>query len=188
MPFLKNIFIVFLILVSSTAHSTALEETINPAIQKVQINGTMDVELNSHANSNNYKVIYEGEKESIVTVENKNGWLVVKSNGVFHEKPRLKINMVDAPLEYSASGIGESILNINSNNDFHIMLNGVNKAKLIGQSDNIHFKLQGTSSIDLLNYSAKDFKGEIEGVSSLYIKEKAHLTIQKTGISKVYYK
>lgn len=188
MDFFKKLFVLFFVLGSPSVYSTSLEATIAPEIQKVQVNGAIDVELNSHASSNDYKVTYEGEKESIVTVENKNGILFVQSNGVFHEKPRLKINMVDAPLEYSASGIGESILHIHSENDFNIALNGVSKAKLIGQSDSIHFKLQGTSSIDLLNYSAKDFKGEMEGISSVYIKEKAPLTIQKSGISKVYYK
>ena len=188
MLFLKNSSIIFLILISPIAHSTVLEETINPAIQKVQINGTMDVELNSYANINNYKVTYEGEKNSTVTVENKNGILYVQSNGVFSSKPHLKIDLVNSPLEYSANGVGESVLYINSETNFNITLNGVNKAKLIGKSDSIHFTLQGTSTIDVVDYSAKAFQGDLNGISSVYIKETAPFTFQKSGISNIHYK
>jgi len=180
--------ITLLILSISIVNAETLENNIPSSVRDIKINGTVDVELNTNTKTNHFKVAYEGEKNSTVTVENKNGILYVQSNGVFSSKPHLKIDLVNSPLEYSANGVGESVLYINSETNFNITLNGVNKAKLIGKSDSIHFTLQGTSTIDVADYSANAFQGDLNGISSVYIKETAPFTFQKSGISNIHYK
>lgn len=188
MTVFKQLFLVFMISNYSIANAETVEANLLSPIQSVEVNGTIDVELNNNAKTDHFRATYEGEKRSNVTVENKNGILHVQTNGVFHNKPHLKIDLSNEPLAYSANGVGESVLSINSERAFNVNLSGVNKAKVIGQSRKIVFKLSGTSSIDLTDYSAKEFEGYLDGVSSVYIKENAPLTIQKNGIGKVYYK
>ena len=171
-----------------TLQAETIEEDISSVVHSVQVNGAVDVQLQANAQNNHFKVSYDGEKNSKVTVVHKNGVLSVQSNGVFHNKPLLELHLTSAPSEFSVEGVSDSDLHIENSQSLSINLSGVSKAKLTGYGDTLTFKLSGTSSIDIVDFSAKEITGSLEGISSVYAKESALLKVEKEGISNVYYK
>lgn len=186
---LKNVkksLVLFSVLWNSIALAKTIDMDITSPIQRIEVNGAMDIELTANVTRNHIQVIYD-DKNGQVVVDDKNGLLTIRSEGVFNSKPSAKINLIDAPLYYATSGIVQSILHFESENDVNIDIDGVSKAKIKGRSANIFFKLSGTSSLDLIEYTANSFKGYLSGISSLYINKDSPLIVEKQGISKIIY-
>lgn len=104
--------VVLLFLSAFTLQAETIEQDISSAVHSVQVNGAVDVQLQTNAQNNHVKVSYEGEKNSKVTVEHKNGVLSVQSSGVFHNKPLLELNLITVPSEFSVEGVSNSDLHI----------------------------------------------------------------------------
>jgi hypothetical protein len=179
--------VVLLFLPVFSLQAETIENDISSVVNSVQVNGAVDVQLHANAQNNHFKVSYDGEPSSKVTVEHKNGVLSVQSSGVFHNKPLLELHLTTAPSEFSVEGVSDSELQIENAHSLNISLSGVSKAKLTGQGDTLIFKLSGTSSIDIVDYSATEITGSLEGISSVYAKKSAPLKVEKQGISNIYY-
>jgi hypothetical protein len=179
--------IVLLFLPVFSLQAETIENDISSAVYSIKVNGAVDVQLQANAQNNHFTVSYDGEPSSKVTEEYKNGVLSIQSSGVFHDKPLLELHLINAPSEFSVDGVSDSDLQIENAHSLNINLSGVSKAKLTGQADALIFKLSGTSSIDIVGFSAKEITGSLDGISSVYAKKSAPLKVEKQGISNIYY-
>jgi hypothetical protein len=183
---LNNILLFLLYLWGFNLYAETIEGEISSPINSVKINGVIDVQLHTNSEKNYFKISYDSDKNSKVTLNNKEDVLYVQSDGKFHNKPSIEINLINL-LEYTTNGINNSVLYINSDKSLIIDLNGVNQAKIIGYSASLIFRLSGTSNINIIDYSATEIAGYLKGISSIYANKLTPLKITKQGISKIYY-